>query len=123
MNDATPARPKPVALRTKDERYAHVVLRLKERGGIDWTPEKVGWLEGRIKFCRQQLNLHKSVALILPKKIAETKGGQIHHYRCLVSGNPHTFIWSQIARGIISYIGPGEILPAPEPAVEAAPAP
>lgn len=103
----------PVSLRSPEERYAHVVQRLNERGGILWDPCQVAALEQKIKFCRSQINLQKPVAPILPTKIAEAKEGQVHHYRVKIAGESHTFIWSQIAKGLISYIGKGEILPPP----------
>lgn len=108
MSDA-PTKPKPVSLRTPDERYAHVVTRLQERGAITWTPAQVQTLEKKIKFVRSQINLHKLVAPILPTKIGEEKEGQIHFYRVLIAGAPHTFVWSQICRGLVSYRGAGEL--------------
>lgn len=115
-------RPKPISLREPAERYQHVVARMKERGGIDWPVDKVAWLEGRIKHVRQMENLHKSVALILPKKIAEDKIRNVQHWRFLVDGQPHTAIWSQIAKGLVSYVGPGEVMPVISP-VTTPPAP
>lgn len=99
--------PRPVSLRPPQERYAHVALRLKERGGVEWTPAQVQTLEKKIKFVRSQINLQKLVAPILPTKIGEEKEGTVHFYRVLIATNPHVFVWSQICRGLISYRGPG----------------
>lgn len=110
MSDET--KPKPVSLRPAQERYAHVAQRMIERGNLWWDPVQVAALERRIKFVRSQLNLQKSVAPILPTKFAEARDGTIHHYRALIAGQAHTFIWSQQCRGLISFLGPGEIVPA-----------
>lgn len=99
----------PISLREKTERYAHVAQRLLERAGITWTIERVEALEQKIKFVRSQMNLGKAVPLILPTKIAETKEGQCHHYRVLIAGEKHTFAWSQVCKGLVSYLGKGEI--------------
>jgi hypothetical protein len=110
MSETSPVqKPKPVSLRSPEERYAHVVRRLKERGSVDWTPERVQALEKKIKFVRTQHNLRKLVPHILPTKIGEEKEGQTHFYRVWIDGKTHTFVWSQICRGLISYRGPGEI--------------
>lgn len=106
---APTTKPTPVSLRTPEERYAHVVARLKERGGIEWTTERVQILEKKIKFVRGQHNLRKPVAPILPTKIGEEKEGQVHFYRVMVNGAAHTFVWSQLCRGIVSYRGVGEL--------------
>lgn len=111
MNDAA-TNPKPVSLRTPEERYAHVAQRMRERGGPAWTPEQVLLLERKIKFVRTQINLRKPVAPILPTKIGEEKEGQTHFYRVLIAGAPHTFVWSQICRGLVSYRGAGELVAA-----------
>lgn len=112
----------PVYRRPNAERHAHVAMRMKERGGIEWTPEQVLALERKIRFVRGQLNLGKPVASILPTKFAEDKEGTIHHYRVLIKGESHTFIFSQLCRGLVSYIGRGEIQPriAAQPAPEVA---
>lgn len=110
-------KPKLVSLRPPEERYTHVVARLKERGGIEWTPERVQILEKKIKFVRTQNNLRRIVPHILPTKIGEEKEGQTHFYRVMIANAPHTFVWSQICRGLISYRGPGELThPTPPPA-------
>lgn len=118
MTDAAP-KFTPVALRSDEERYAHVARRLAERGGISWDPVRVATLEKKIKFVRAQMNLRKIVPLVLPTKIGEDKDGHVHYYRVMIANAPHTFVWSQICRGVISYRGPGEITtphtPAPAP--------
>lgn len=117
MSEVTPApKPKPVSLRSPEERYAHVAARLKERGGIEWTIERVQLLEKKIKFVRTQHNLRKVVPHILPTKIGEEKEGHTHFYRVWIAGHTHTFVWSQICRGLISYRGPGELTAASTPA-------
>jgi hypothetical protein len=108
MNEVTP-NTKPIALRTPAERHAHVAQRMLERGGISWTPEQVLALEKKIRFVRNQINLQKPVAPILPMKIGEEKDGAVHRYRVLIQASPHTFIWAQACRGLISYAGPGEL--------------
>lgn len=110
MSDQPPVeKPKPVTLRPAAERYAHVVQRLRERGGIDWPPERVEILEKKIKFVRSQHNLRRLVPHVLPTKIGEEKEGQTHFYRVMIANAPHTFVWSQICRGLISYRGAGEL--------------
>lgn len=109
MISEPPVRIVPIALRERQERYTHVAQRLLERSGIAWPVERVEALEKKIKFVRTQINQCKSVPHILPTKIAETKEGQCHHYRVLIAGEAHTFLWSQVCRGIISYLGKGEI--------------
>jgi hypothetical protein len=118
MSDQPPVpKAKPVSLRSPEDRYAHVVRRLKERAGIDWAVDRVAHLEKKIKFVRTQHNLQKIVPHILPCKIGEEKEGQTHFYRVMIANAPHTFVWSQICRGLISYRGPGELIhPTPPPA-------
>lgn len=113
-NNANTDRPLPVSLRPPAERHAHVVQRLLERGGITWDVARVAALEAKIKFVRGQVNLGKIVPLILPTKFAEEKSGQVHHYKCFIAGEQHTFVWSQIARGLISYVGKGIIMSPPD---------
>lgn len=120
--NAAPTRPVPVALRTPEERYAHVSQRLNERAGILWDAARVATLEKKIKFVRNQVNLQKPVPHILPTKIGEETHGQTHYYRVWIDGKTHTFVWSQIARGLISYRGPGELgAPHLNPKAEASP--
>lgn len=109
--DQTPIpRVMPVSLRDPDARFSHVALRLKERGGVEWTPAQVHTLEKRIKMVRTMINLQKPVAPILPTKIGSEKEDRVHFYRVLIAGAPHVFVWSQLCRGIISYRGPGELI-------------
>jgi hypothetical protein len=108
MTDPAP-NPKPVSLRTPAERYAHVVLRLKERGGIEWTPAQVQALEKKIKMVRTRMNLRQLVAPILPSKLADDKEGTVQYWRVLIAGEPVTFVWSQICRGLVSFRGRGEL--------------
>lgn len=116
MTSEQPARIVPISLREKQERYAHVAQRLLERGGITWTLERVEVLEKKIKQVRTMVNQCKPVPNILPTKIGEEKDGQVHFYRILIAGQPHTVVWSQIARGLVSYRGPGELKePTPIP--------
>lgn len=110
-----PSIPKPVSLRSEEERYAHVARRLHERGGILWDCARVSALERRIKFVRTRVNLGKIVPHVLPTKIGEEKEGFTHFYRVWIDNRPHTFVWSQICRGLVSYRGPGE-LAGPTPA-------
>jgi hypothetical protein len=111
-------RPPAMAFKSTSERYTHVVLRLQERGGITWTTEHVHALEKKIKFVRSRINQQLPVAGILPKKIGEAKNTFIHYYRVLIAGAPHTFIWSQTCRGLISYRGPGENCDPLQPPVD-----
>ena len=109
---------RPMALREPAERYTHVVLRLQERAAITWTVEQVQALEKKIKTVRMMINQQRTPALILPQKIGEDKEGSVHYYRVLIATAPHTFVWSQVCRGLISYRGPGELaqpLEAPLP--------
>lgn len=113
----TAPRPIPVAKRTPAERHLHVAQRMAERAGIQWTVEQVAALEKKIKLCREMVNHGKTPAPILPTKIAETHEGFTHHYRVMIAGSQYTFAWSQICRGIVSFLGKGEItesLPRPE---------
>lgn len=108
MTDAAP-RPVPVSLRLPAERHAHVAQRLLERGGITWDVARVAALEAKIKFVRNQINLGKVVPHILPTKIGQEFHNQNHYYRVWVDGKTTTFVWSQVARGLISFRGMGEL--------------
>lgn len=107
-SSASNPKPKPVALRSPEERYAHVARRLSERGGIVWDCARVAALEKKIKFVRTQHNLKRIVPHILPTKIGEEREGKTHFYRVWIDNRTHTFVWSQNCRGLISYRGPGE---------------
>lgn len=124
MSDAPPA-PKviPIALRPAAERYVHVALRLKERGGIEWTPERVQILEKKIKVVRTLVNQLKPVAPILPQLIGSEPHGNTMYWRVLIAAQSHTFVWSQICRGLVSYRGPGELGTPRTPAPPKTPAP
>ena len=117
MND-TPAdtqpnpqkKPAPIYRLEPAERYAHFVRRMAERGGPTWTVEQAAHLEGRISFVIAQLAQGKPVAPILPKLLFTEKDGSIQYWRFLLAGQPHTAVWSTWAKGLISYVGPGELL-------------
>ena len=114
MND-TPAepttRPLPIYRLEPADRYAHVLRRMAERGGLTWTAEQVAHLEGRISFVMAQLAAGKPVAPILPQPIATEKMDTISYWRFLHKGEPHTAVFSKWANGLISYVGRGEIVP------------
>lgn len=107
-----PEQPVPIALRPAAERHAHVVARLMERGALTWIPESVAMVEAKIKMVRERLAEGKPVAPILPRKLSEDKMGKVQYWRVLIGGKPHTFVWSTIADGLISYRGPGELAKA-----------
>ncbi len=104
-----PPRLLPVALRPPAERRAHVAARMLTRGGLTYTPEQVAALEAKIEMVRGKCRLNQPVAPILPKKIGEDKVMQVQYWRVYFAGQPHTFAWSRIAKGLISYAGPGEL--------------
>lgn len=103
--------PRPIALRRAHERHAHVARRMLERGGLVWTPEQVLALEKKIRFVRSQHAQNKPVVAILPTKIGEEKNGAVHRYRVLIASEAHTFAFSQVCRGLVSYVGKGVIAP------------
>lgn len=106
-----PERPIPIYRLDPAQRYAHFVCRMAERGGPNWTVEQAAHLEGRIGFVIAQLGQKKPVAPILPKLLFSEKDGTIQYWRFLHAGQPHTAVWSTWAKGIISYVGPGERKP------------
>lgn len=116
MNEVieTPTEPQivPVCLRPTAERHAHVALRLLDRAGISWTPEQVAALETKIRMVQGMLAAGKPVVAILPRKLADDKQGSVQYWRTLIATKPHTFVWSTMADGLISYRGPGEMASA-----------
>lgn len=117
MNESTASTTEPKApvlyiwKKTPAERHAHVAMRMAQRGGITWTVEQVAALEKKINFVRQQMHLNKPVAPILPARIGiepNTKR-HTHYWRCLIAGKSHTFAYSTLAKGLVSYRGPGEL--------------
>jgi hypothetical protein len=105
----------PTALLPKELRHAHVARRMLERSGIVWTVEQVEALEKKIKTVRQMVNDGKQPAAILPTKIGEEKNGQNIFFRVLIAAQPHTFVFSRVAKGILTYSGAGELKePSPE---------
>lgn len=115
MTEEIPASPPvvkttPVALLDAPLRHAHVARRMLERSGIVWSVEQVAALEKKIRLVRGMVNEGKIPAAILPTKIGEGKEGQVHYYRILLAGKPHTVAWSQVAKCLISYAGPGELV-------------
>ena len=106
-----PEKPLPVYRLEPAQRYAHIVRRMSERGGLTWTADQVAHLESRIQFVIAQLAQGKPVAPILPKPLATEKMDTISYWRVLIAGDSHTVVLSKWANGLISYVGRGEIVP------------
>lgn len=102
-------RPVPIALRPPAERHAHVAQRMFERAQVVCGPDDVAKIEAKIKFVRGKLGQGQPVAPILPQKIGDDKERQVQYWRVLLAGQPHTFAWSNIAKGLVSFVGHGEL--------------
>lgn len=113
----------PIGLRDRTERHAHIAKRMFERAGIIWTPEQVAALEGKVRLVRSMCNDGKVPAPILPTKIGESELKHVHYYRAYAQGKPVTFVWSQLAKCLISFAGPGELPNGIEEPVSTAPDP
>lgn len=89
------------------DRYAHVIARAKERGGIDISPALVASIEGEIREARRMAALGSNPSPLCVR----VKGNQHYRrdiFRVKMRGGFHHFIWSRRCDGIISY---GDRLP------------
>lgn len=107
--ETRPPRYRPIGLRSPEQRFAHIVQRLQERGGITWTIEQVANLEKKIRWTRSKTYSNQTVPAIFPKELCAGRDDTTRHYAVFINSVRHTFIWSRPCRGLISYIGQGEI--------------
>jgi len=86
-------------LETRPTRFAHVIMRAKERGGLDIDAAKLLTIENKIRLVRKSSSEGKQVSPILPT----TTDGR--YYSVLISGTRHVFVYGRKV-GIISYARP-----------------